>query len=125
VTGTLTPELVTFAPLATVCKYTVPDGYPDNAVKNVIIDIQNVQDKTQLYLGAVHLQEGQLYATGSRTAAVVGIADNVIDAEKIAEAEISRIKGPLFHREDIGTRELINRRIHQMQTLRQKDYRLL
>jgi phosphoribosylamine--glycine ligase len=125
VAGSLTPEMVTFAPLATVCKYTVPDGYPDNAVKNVIIDIQDVQDKTQLYLGAVHLQEGQLYATGSRTAAVVGIAGNVMDAEKIAEAEISRIKGPLFHREDIGTRELINRRIHQMQELRQKDYRLL
>jgi phosphoribosylamine--glycine ligase len=125
VSGKLTPEMVTFANLATVCKYAVPDGYPDNAVKNVEIDIHGVQDQEQLYLGAVNQENGQLYATGSRTAAVVGIADNVVDAEKIAEAEINRIKGQLFHREDIGTRELINRRIHQMQELRQRDYRLI
>jgi phosphoribosylamine--glycine ligase len=125
VNSTLTQEMVTFANLATVCKYTVPDGYPDHPAKDILIDIQDVQDKEQLYLGAVNLEEGQLYATGSRTAAVVGIALNVVDAEKIAEAEVSRIKGMLFHREDIGTRELINRRIQQMEALREKDYRLV
>jgi phosphoribosylamine--glycine ligase len=125
VQGTLEPELVQFANLATVCKYTVPDGYPDNPVKNILIDVSGVQDQDQLYLAAVNSVDGKLYATGSRTAAVVGIAENVVEAEAIAEAEIQRIKGQLFHRPDIGTRILINRRIHQMQELRQRDYKMV
>jgi phosphoribosylamine--glycine ligase len=125
VEGTLIPEQVEFAKLATVCKYAVPDGYPDNPLKNILIDVEEVKDKQQLYLAAINHQDGKLYATGSRTAAVVGIAESVMTAEALAEAEISRIKGKLFHRPDIGTRELINRRIHQMQELRQRDYRML
>jgi phosphoribosylamine---glycine ligase len=125
VKGTLSPEMVQFANLATVCKYAVPTGYPDNALKNILIDVDEIKDKEQLYLAAVDDVDGKLYATGSRTVAVVGIADNIITAESIAEAEISRIKGQLFHRPDIGTRELINRRIRQMQELRQRDYRML
>jgi phosphoribosylamine-glycine ligase len=84
-----------------------------------------VQDREQLYLAAVNNVDEKLFATGSRAVAVVGIADNVLTAEEIAEAEICRISGQLFHREDIGTRDLINRRIKQMQTLRQQDYRML
>ncbi len=125
VTGDLSHEAVRFANLATVCKYAVPQGYPDEPQKNVEITIDAVQNREQLYLAAVNEEDGKLLATGSRAVAVVGVADNILAAEKIAEAEIQRIQGPLFHRQDIGTRELINRRIHQMQELRQRDYRLL
>jgi len=123
--GTLHPDLVRFANLATVCKYAVPEGYPNQPAKNILIDINEIENPEQLYLGAVNESGGELYATGSRTVAVVGIAPTIIDAEIIAEKEITRVSGPLFHRKDIGTRELINRRILQMQELRQKDYRLL
>ena len=34
VTGSLTPEMVCFAHQATVCKYAVPQGYPETPVKN-------------------------------------------------------------------------------------------
>ncbi|MES2218692.1 MAG: phosphoribosylamine--glycine ligase [Pseudomonadota bacterium] len=125
VRGMLSPEMVQFENYATVCKYAVPDGYPDNALKNVLIDISAVKDREQLYLAAVNSEDEKLYATGSRAVAVVGIADNVLTAEAIAETEICRISGKLFHREDIGTRDLINRRIRQMQALRQRDYRML
>jgi phosphoribosylamine--glycine ligase len=125
VQGTLSPALVEFSNLATVCKYAVPDGYPDNALKNIPIDVSAVRDREQLYLAAVDDVDEKLYATGSRAVAVVGIAENVLSAEEIAEAEICRITGNLFHREDIGTRDLINRRIQQMQNLRLRDYRML
>ena len=62
------------------------------------------------------MDEGSLYATGSRTAAYVGVADTISEAEQIAEQEISCIKGPLFHREDIGTSALINKRIEAMRS---------
>ncbi len=117
--GRLEPEQAIFANKATVCKYAVPKGYPDEPVQNVLIDIHDVKNKAHLYLGAVNSVDGALYATGSRTAAYVGVADSLAEAECIAEKEISTIKGPLFHRKDIGTTDLINKRIEAMRKLRE------
>lgn len=116
--GTLKQQQVVFAKKATVCKYAVPEGYPDHPVRDVAIDINSVQDQSCLYLAAVHSESDVLYATGSRTAAYVGVADSIDAAESIAEQEISRVKGPLFHRADIGTSLLINQRIDAMRKLR-------
>lgn len=119
IAGNLSEELVRFAPKATVCKYVVPEGYPDNPVKHKKIDVSGVENPKQLYLASIHEQEGCLYATGSRAAAVVGIANTLSEAEQMAEKEIQQIKGSLFHRPDIGTPELISRRILNMQMLRE------
>lgn len=116
--GLLKPEHVRFAHKATVCKYAVPQGYPDNPQHRVEIDIHEVKDKENLYLAAVDVKEGILYATGSRTVAYVGIANTTTKAEKNAEEEISRVKGPLFHRHDIGTDCLIESRIKAMKLVR-------
>lgn len=121
VEGKLTQDLVKFSTEATVCKYVVPEGYPDNPVKNKIIDVSQVDNHEQLYLGAVHEDGGVLHATGSRAAAVVGIGKTISVAEKIAEKGILQIAGSLFHRKDIGTDELITRRILNMQNLRLKS----
>jgi len=59
-----------------------------------------------------------LIEAGSRTAAVVGIAETLGEAETEAEAEVSRIKGPVFHRSDIGTEKLIQKRIDHMKLIR-------
>ena len=42
----------------------------------------------------------------------------ISEAEEIAEEQISRIKGPLFHRKDIGTKKLIKKRVEHMKSLR-------
>ncbi|MBL7047856.1 MAG: phosphoribosylamine--glycine ligase, partial [Candidatus Marinimicrobia bacterium] len=60
----------------------------------------------------------QLYEAGSRTVAYVGIAETLSEAEAKAEAEISKVRGPLFHRTDIGTEELIQKRVEHMYKLR-------
>jgi phosphoribosylamine--glycine ligase len=118
VQGNLTEDHVRFAHAATVCKYVVPEGYPDQPRKNVMIDVSHVQNTQYLYLAAVDERDGKLYALGSRTAAVVGVAATIPAAEILAETEVVRIEGPLFHRKDIGTLDLINRRIHAMRILR-------
>jgi phosphoribosylamine--glycine ligase len=118
VTGTLYLHDIHFAHRATVCKYAVPLGYPDDPIKNSVIDVTGVKDSKQLYFGAVDYNDQELVATGSRAVAVLGIADTISDAEKMAEAEINRIQGQLFHRADIGTEELIQRRVKQMEDLR-------
>jgi phosphoribosylamine--glycine ligase len=120
--GTLHPSLAVFANLATVCKYAVPEGYPDTPLKNTLIDISEIEQHENLYLGAVNAVDDKLYATGSRTAAVVGIAATLAEAEASAEDMIQLIKGQLFHREDIGTSELIEKRIQQMKSLREERY---
>lgn len=118
VAGQLSKSQVKFAHRATVCKYAVPDGYPDHPIKNAVIDISNVQHPDQLYFGAVDERDGLLYATGSRAIAVLGMADTIANAEIIAEQEMNRIQGQLYHRTDIGTDDLIHRRIVQMEDLR-------
>ena len=116
--GNLTQDHTKYAHRASVCKYAVPEGYPENAVKNEKIDVSEVENKESLYYAAVDQREDGLYETGSRTVAVVGIAGTISEAEKITEAEINKVKGPLFHREDIGTEELIKKRVDMMNDLR-------
>lgn len=114
----LSSEQVEFNNQATVCKYAVPEGYPDDPQKNVPIDISAVKNKNQLYLSAVNAVGGTIYALGSRTAAYVGVADTIAAAEEIAEKEVCGIAGQLYHRKDIGTERLIQQKIEAMRRLR-------
>ena len=118
VNGTLDRVDVRFSNLATVCKYAVPNGYPDKPVKGEPINLSNVKNQEGLFYASVDIKNGQLIEVGSRTAAVVGIANTISDAEKIAEKEISSLEGPLFHRNDIGTDQLIQKRVHHMESIR-------
>lgn len=118
VAGGLKTHHVSFAKHATVCKYAVPLGYPDAPKQRSQIDVSAVKDKTHLYLASVDSVDGKIYATGSRTAAYVGVADNIPAAEEMAEKEVCAISGPLFHREDIGTERLIQQRVDDMRRLR-------
>ena len=108
---------ISFSNLATVCKYAVPDGYPDDPVKNKQIDISSVKDQAKLFHASVELKGSDLFEAGSRTVAVVGTGETIWEAEEIAEKEISNVKGPLFHRKDIGTTELIQKKINHMSSL--------
>jgi phosphoribosylamine--glycine ligase len=115
---TLDQLAVSFSKQASVCKYVVPNGYPDSPEKGFEVNITEVEKPDQLFLGAVDKKENRLIATGSRTAAVVGVADTIEKAEQEAERLVNQIKGKLFHRPDIGTNELIAKRIKHMKVLR-------
>ncbi len=109
---------VIFNNKATVCKYAVPDGYPDSPVKGERINVSKVENSDNLYLASVNIENNILLESGSRTVAVVGVADTLEEAEEVAEIEIKRIDGPLFHRTDIGTEKLVQKRIKHMKALR-------
>lgn len=114
ISGKLNETEIKFSPQATVCKYAVPQGYPDNPIKDFVVDFSKIQQQGNLYLASVNQIDNQIFAAGARTAAYVGIADTIFTAEMHAENEISRIDGPLFHRQDIGTQPLIQYRIDDM-----------
>ena len=116
--GTLENLDVKFQNKATVCKYAVPEGYPNSPVKNELINISKIENPDGLFYASVDIQNGKLVEAGSRTVAVVGVADSISNAENIAEKEVSAIDGPLFHRSDIGTDIVIQKRINHMRSLR-------
>lgn len=117
VDGNLSHVDVQFKAKATVCKYAVPKGYPDKPIRGVPIEISGVQNPEQLFYASVDVKNGQLILAGSRAVAAVGIADNISSAEEIAEKNISAIKGPVFHRTDIGTNKLIQNKLDHMLSL--------
>ena len=116
--GTLENLDVKFQNKATVCKYAVPEGYPNSPVKNELINISKIENPDGIFYASVDIQNGKLVEAGSRTVAVVGVADSISNAEKIAEKEVSAIAGPLFHRSDIGTDMVIQKRINHMKSIR-------
>jgi len=116
--GTLDNIDVQFSKKATVCKYAVPEGYPNNPVKGEPIDVSGNSNPDGLFYASVDFKGASLVETGSRTVAILGIADTIMAAEKIAEKDVSAITGPLFHRTDIGTDEVIQKRIDHMKSLR-------
>ena len=71
----------------------------------------------KIYRAAVAERDGALFMTGSRAIAFVGIGATLAEAELIAEQAASAVKGPVFHRRDIGTSDLIQNRIEHMMSL--------
>ncbi len=119
VDGTLASLAVTFAPLASVCKYIVPEGYPDTPRKGDVVTLPtDLPSNATLFLSAVDVKDNALIATGSRTVAVVGTAPTITEAEAICERVVQQIPGPFFHRTDIGTEPLIAQRIEHMKAVR-------
>ncbi len=117
--GTLQALHTHFAPEASVCKYIVPEGYPDDPRKGDPVSLPEILlPGVSLFLSAVDIRAGELIATGSRTVAVVARAHTVAEAEAACERFASIIPGPFFHRKDIGTPAALNARVQHMRTLR-------
>jgi phosphoribosylamine--glycine ligase len=106
---------VEFEKKATVCKYVVPEGYPENPVKNEKITVK-IPEKTRIYYASVDQKEDGLYMTGSRAIAFLGIGNNLDEAEKVVEESVCNVKGKVFHRKDIGTKGLIEKRIKHVKS---------
>ena len=116
---------ILFEQQATVCKYCVPKGYglpqdhPDAASEPSRIEI-GPAGGARLYYSSIDQRPDGLYMTSSRAIGVVGIADGLAEAERIAEEAVAAIRGPVDHRRDIGTEPLIRKRIQHMEQLRAK-----
>ena len=117
--GETLPEL-SFSGEATVCKYAVPDGYPvdPDAGAEVTVDEESVGDAL-LYYASVDERDDGLYTTTSRSFAVVGRGDSIAAAERQSEAGLSAAGDGLRIRHDVGTADLVERRIEHMNELRE------
>jgi len=108
---------------ATVCKYLAPEGYPINPRRDEEIKIMGEKIKksrARYYYASVYRENGKIFTTTSRAMGVLGIADSLKEAEQIAEAGVNCIEGKLFHRKDVGTQKLLQKRIEHMNSLLNK-----
>lgn len=106
---------VKFSNKATVCKYLVPDGYPEDPhPTSVEIDQAAISDLgARFYWAAVNEKNHKVVSTKSRTAATLGMAETIPAAGEVAEKALGHVTGKLFHRTDIGTQALLDRRMEQ------------
>jgi len=117
-TGTLNDLDISFRERASVCKYLVPEGYPEDPVADTEIRITEPLGDALLFYSSVYEEEGKVYTTSSRAIALVGIAENIVEAEEIVEEAMHAIEGALYARHDIGTEQLIQQRINHISQIR-------
>ena len=118
INGTLDKVKAEWDRKATVCKYAVPEGYPTDPVKDKKIDLTEVPSEAKVYYASVDEKEDGIYMSSSRAIAFVGVAEDLEKAEVIAENAVCSVKGPVFHREDIGTKELVDKRVTHMKEIK-------
>ena len=106
-----------FEKKATVVKYLAPKGYPLNPIKGIKVQVDEeaiAETGAKLYYASI---DENFTLLGSRAIAVVGIAETLEEAEGIAQSAIGHVKGELFYRRDVGTRESVERRIRLMKEI--------
>jgi phosphoribosylamine--glycine ligase len=106
---------------ASVCKYLVPAGYPNKPDKGAEIRVDEDLIRkagAHVHYASVSEENGKIYTSGSRAVSVTGMAETITKAEKIAEKATKFFKGPLEHRKDIGTEDLVQKRFKHMQQIR-------
>ncbi|MCX6671692.1 MAG: phosphoribosylamine--glycine ligase, partial [Euryarchaeota archaeon] len=121
---TLSTKDIQIEKKATVCKYVVPEGY---GVKSMAGEPLYVNEEAlrktgaMLFYASVNKKDDHILTGSSRSLAVVGIHDTLAKAEKISEHALTFIKGDhLFIRHDIGTKQLLEKRIRHMKEIRGK-----
>lgn len=120
-TGDLTGDIA-FDNKATVCKYVVPKGYgvKSESGHRISVDEDAVRRcGAEVFYANVDMVSGELVTGASRSIGMVGIADTLEEAEENCEKALGFVKcDAMFVRHDIGTRQLIQRRIDHMEELR-------
>jgi len=109
-----------FSEDCTVEKYLVPEGYPGKSVADAQVIANDeclLKCGAKAYHASVYEKEGKIYTTSSRTFGILGRGATLDEAEGIAEAGCNCVSGPVWHRKDIGTAALVQKRIDHMREL--------
>ncbi len=112
-----------FQKKATVVKYLVPAGYPDKPDADAPVELQDADLRklgARYYFASVDEREDKIYTSKSRTIGILGVADTLEQAEQVAERGTACVKGNLYHRRDVGTKALLQKRIDHMDRLMKK-----
>ena len=118
VDGTL--DKVEFEEKASVCKYIVPDGYPETEYAGELIEVdEEAIEKmgAKVFYAAVSLEDDGIHLSGSRALGIVASGETIAEAEEIAEKACEYVKGNVYHRRDVGTEALVLKRVEHMKEI--------
>ena len=122
--ATLSGKNIQVEKKSTVCKYVVPEGY---GVKSMVgeplyVDEEAIRRTNAiLFYASVNKKDNEILTGSSRSLAVVGITDELADAEEICEKALRYVTGDhLFIRHDIGTKSLLEKRMLHMKEIREQ-----
>ena len=120
--GNLNSKKMQMKKKSTVCKYVVPEGYAVKSMvgEKVFVDENSIKNTgSQLFYASVNKANDYVLTTTSRSLAVIGISDTLSSAENICEQALNHVEGDhIFIRHDIGTSELVEKRVKHMNELR-------
>ncbi len=108
---------VEFKDLASVCKYIVPDGYPETKYGGETIEVDEEEIEklgAKVFYASVSEEDGEVKLSSSRALGIVAQGESIFEAEKIAEEACSYVKGNVYHRSDVGTKALVDKRVEHM-----------
>ena len=123
ISQSLVAKEIKFLEKATVCKYVVPKGYPNNPIKGKIeIDEEfahaySDKKNSRYYYASIEDKNGELWMTGSRALCFASKEDSIEAAEQNVERAINFVSGEIYHRTDIGTKELLQKKVKYIHEL--------
>ena len=124
ITETLSEINIEFENKATVCKYLAAQWYPQNPIKWEILsfsfDPKSIENLWIYYWWVTRSWEWEYTMWSSRAIALVAKWDTATEAKAIIDEIIPRFSWKFFYRKDIGSNELIQKRIDNMKFLRGK-----
>ena len=101
-----------FEKKATVLKYIVPEGYGTKPLPGVLsIDRAGMDKDVCLYYAAVSGTMNEVEMSTSRSLALVGAAESIENASELVERNLKNITGKYYVRHDIGSREMMERKM--------------
>ncbi len=113
---------VEFENRAVVTKYIVPEGYPEKSKVGHKFYLKKELGSARIYYSDVK-KDGGAYILGSeRAIASVGVADTLIEAERISEQGCQAYSGSIYHRSDIASPIVIKAKITMMNKLRHESW---
>jgi len=119
--GDLSNRDVEFDAKASVCKYVVPQGYGSKSLagEEIKVDEKAIEAAgAVLYYANVNEKDGRIFTTTSRSVGVVGIAEDLEEAERISEEGIRHVSGKVFVRHDIGKKAMLDAKVVRMNKIR-------
>lgn len=113
-----------FEPKATVCKYIVPPKYPQELYQTIEVsfDKEEIQQNgVSMYYSCGLDDHNRLNVGSERGISIIAKNSSIQNANEKVENAISKIKGEFRYRSDIGSQELIKKKVSKVSKLRAKN----
>ncbi len=119
--GGISKKHAEFQKKASVCKYVVPEGYGTKSLagEEIKVDENAISNEgALLYYASVNEKDGRIFTTTSRSVGIVGVADSIELAEKIAEKALEHVGGRIHVRHDIAKKAMLEAKVARMKMIR-------